>query len=871
MEQEEKKKKGRPKKANQEELTQEKSTDAADAETAQEKKPSRRTGRPKKAADADTKEEKAEAETKIGEAAEKAEAEPKRRTKKSAAAEKTDKESSSVEKKEDKKTAAAKKTSSSKVSRKKKNEEPLTEEKQETLAIESHNRLALEGGEKKQLPHGENKKELPQAKEKKSLPKAKEKKELPRSEEKKILPQAEEKKILPEAEEKKQLPEVDHTLKVPAHPEAKDIVPYEKGQLVAVDGVRTEEPKAEPKSKAGSGKKRSQRKKAKEPNELKEQKEQKERADFVAGVNGIVENNGEESLSAFGEQAGLGVLGVIEEAPVVEAVLPLVQENEKTGKKSRKRGRRKKNQKQAESAAAQDFDVAPIVEDGELARIEAEESLKAANKAKETEKSAKKEHVRRVLYVSSVPDEQAEVVITENGIVSEYFIEMAHQSKIRGNIYKGVINNVDTNLQAVFVNFGGGKNGFLQIDEVHPEYYLSPHDDTSTKYPPIQKVLKVGQEILVQVVKEPNGSKGAFLTTWLSLAGRYLVLTPGQEQVGVSRKVEDNEERQRLRALLNGIKPGENMGVIIRTASEGASKANIQKDLQLLKRTWKNIQKLAVKSSAPSLLYQEADLATRAVRDYLNENIDEVWVDSKDVQKSVAELIKVLFPKNKEMLHLHEDSRQSLWERFNIARQLEEVTKREVNLPSGGRLVFDQTEALMAIDINSGKSQGKSNFEAMVYRTNMEAVEAIARHLRLRDIGGQIVIDFIEMRDKSHCREVEKALNQAMKNDRARHDIGKMSSFGLLELVRQRTGSSAISITSEPCPHCRGTGFRRNLEWQAQGVLRDIKSKLAAKNVPSTYVHHVEQEIAFYLLNKKRDRLSELEQEFGVKVEIHLK
>lgn len=861
MEQEEKKKKGRPKKANQEELTQEKSADAADTETAQEKKPSRRAGRPKKAADADIKEEKAEAETNTGEVGGKTEAEPKRRTKKSAAAEKTDKEIPSDEKAEGKKTAAAAKKTSSKGSRKKKSEEALPEEKQEVLAIESHNRLALEGGEKKQLPHGESKKELPQAKEKKSLPKAKEKKELP---------QAEEKKILPEAEEKKQLPEVDHTQKVPAHPEAKDIVPYEKGQLVAVDGVRTEEPKVEPKSKSGSGKKRSQRKKQKEAKDSKEQKEQKERADFVAGVNGIVENNGEESLSAFGEQAGLGVLGVIEEAPVVEAVLPLVQESEKTGKKSRKRGRKKKSQKQVEPAV-QDFDVAPIVEDGELARIEAEESLKAVNKAKETEKSAKKEHVRRVLYVSSVPDEQAEVVITENGIVSEYFIEMAHQSKIRGNIYKGVINNVDTNLQAVFVNFGGGKNGFLQIDEVHPEYYLSPHDDASTKYPPIQKVLKVGQEILVQVVKEPNGSKGAFLTTWLSLAGRYLVLTPGQEQVGVSRKVEDNEERQRLRALLNGIKPGENMGVIIRTASEGASKANIQKDLQLLKRTWKNIQKLAVKSSAPSLLYQEADLATRAVRDYLNENIDEVWVDSKDVQKSVAELIKVLFPKNKEMLHLHEDSRQSLWERFNIARQLEEVTKREVNLPSGGRLVFDQTEALMAIDINSGKSQGKSNFEAMVYRTNMEAVEAIARHLRLRDIGGQIVIDFIEMRDKSHCREVEKALNQAMKNDRARHDIGKMSSFGLLELVRQRTGSSAISITSEPCPHCRGTGFRRNLEWQAQGVLRDIKSKLAAKNVPSTYVHHVEQEIAFYLLNKKRDRLSELEQEFGVKVEIHLK
>lgn len=651
---------------------------------------------------------------------------------------------------------------------------------------------------------------------------------------------------------------------------SKDMLVYEQGQMILVEEKSENKKIAASKKRGRKSKKAAENKEiiASEVNENAKQDE-KDTADFVAGVNGVAEYNGAESLSAYGEQAGLGVLGIIEEAPYIDAVLPLVSDSEKSIKKPRKRGRKKKIQSEADSV--QESENFPIVEDGEIARIEAEETLRKAKKNKKETAKDKKEHVHRVLYVSTVPDEQVEVVITENGVVSEYFVEMAHQSKIRGNIYKGVINNVDTNLQAAFVNFGCGKNGFLQIDEVHPEYYLSLHHETSAKYPPIQKVLKVGQEVLVQVVKEPNGSKGAFLTTWLSLAGRFLVLTPGQEQIGVSRKVEDNEERQRLRALLNGIKPGENMGVIIRTVSEGASKTHIHKDLQLLKRTWKTIQKQVVKSPAPSLVYQEADLATRAVRDYLNEDIDEVWVDSKDVQKSVGELIKVLFPKNKEMLHLYDDKRQTLWEHFNITRQLDEVTKREVNLPSGGRLVFDQTEALMAIDINSGKSQGKSNFEAMVYRTNMEAVEAIARHLRLRDIGGQVVIDFIEMRDKNHCREVENALHAAMKRDRARHDIGKLSGFGLLELVRQRIGSSVISISSEPCPHCRGTGFRRNLEWQAQGVLRDIKSKLAGKNVPATYVHHVEQEIAFYLLNKKRDRLSELEHEFNVRIEIHLK
>lgn len=499
---------------------------------------------------------------------------------------------------------------------------------------------------------------------------------------------------------------------------------------------------------------------------------------------------------------------------------------------------------------------------------------------------------KRVLYMSVVPEEQVEVVITDNGQVTEYFVEMAHQAKIRGNIYKGVINNVDTNLQAAFVNFGSGKNGFLQIDEVHPEYWLTPHDaGRGPKYPPIQKVLKVGQEVLVQVVKEPAGSKGAFLTTWVSLAGRFLVLTPGQEQIGVSRKVEDPEERSRLKELLAGIDPGEDMGVIIRTASEGASKTSIQKDLQYLKRLWKDLRKRATTEKAPCLIYQEADLASRAVRDYMAEDIREIWVDDEATLESIRETTSLLFPRRQDMVKLHQDPRQTVWERFNLQRQLEEVTSREVILPSGGRLVFDQTEALMAIDINSGKTQGKSNFEAMVFRTNMEAAEAIARHLRLRDIGGQVVIDFIEMRDRNHCRDVEKTLRNAMRLDRARHDVGHMSSFGLLELVRQRTGTSAISISSEPCPYCRGTGVRRNMEWQALHALRDLQSKLV-KNTPSdngknrkgdhaaknghagnggAFVYEAEPELGMYLLNKKRDRLLELESRFNTPIEISLK
>ena len=551
------------------------------------------------------------------------------------------------------------------------------------------------------------------------------------------------------------------------------------------------------------------------------------------------------------------------------------QKDERKGKKGKKSKESPKAAKENESAR----ETQPS-KDGQSAQ----DTKSVRDERRNTEKNAA---VRRVLYISTVPEEQVEAVITEDGLVTEYFVEMAHQVKIRGNIYKGIINNIDTNLQAAFVNFGNGKNGFLQIDEVHPEYYLVPHDPSQgPKYPPIQKVLKVGQEVLVQVVKEPAGTKGAFLTTWISIAGRFLVLTPGQEQIGVSRKVEDPEERSRLKELLNDIQPGENMGVIIRTASEGVSKASIQQDLQLLQKLWKEIQKKAPTAKSPSLIYQEADLATRAVRDYLTEDIEEIWTDDEDTKARVEEIAGVIYPDRAELVKLHKEQRQTLWERFGLLKQLESVTSREVVLPSGGRLVFDQTEALMAIDINSGKTQGKTNFEAMVFRTNMEAAEAIARHLRLRDIGGQVVIDFIEMRDKSHCREVERTIRNAMRKDRARHDVGHMSSFGLLELVRQRTGTSAISITSEPCPHCHGTGVRRNMEWQAIQTMRDLRAKLyktldsgrgkkndakADKAEPSLFIYETDAELALYILNRKRDRIAALEEKFGVRIEIRLK
>ncbi|MEG2172717.1 MAG: Rne/Rng family ribonuclease [Desulfovibrionaceae bacterium] len=494
------------------------------------------------------------------------------------------------------------------------------------------------------------------------------------------------------------------------------------------------------------------------------------------------------------------------------------------------------------------------------------EAPEDADEARDSEKVG-----RRKMFISVVPGEQVEVALVEEGAIHEYYLEMLHQAKTKGNIYKGVIHNIDTNLQAAFVNYGANKNGFLQIDEVHPEYYLTHHETMKgKKFPPMQKVLKAGQEVLVQVVKEPSGSKGAFLTTWLSLAGRFLVLTPGQEQIGVSRKVENDEERARLREMMNGIDPGEGLGVIVRTVSAGTSKTTLKNDLQYLKRVWKDIRKRGTSEPTPALIYQEPGLAERAVRDYLTDDVCEVWVDDGPEAESLRETVSLLFPRKGDLVKVHSDLRQTLWERFNIQRQLEQIYSREVILPSGGRLVFDQTEALMAIDINSGKISGKGNFEAMALRTNVEAAECIARQLKLRDIGGQIVIDFIEMRDKNHIRDVEKTLRNAMKNDRARHDVGRMSSFGLLEIVRQRTASSALAITMEPCPACGGTGLRRNIEWHALQVMREI-ARLARLCSSGPCQIELATELGLYLLNHKRDRLREMEKQYNVPIEIKIR
>ena len=522
--------------------------------------------------------------------------------------------------------------------------------------------------------------------------------------------------------------------------------------------------------------------------------------------------------------------------------------------RSRSRGRRSGKAKQAVECAPGELAVEVELEtdDGEV-----------LTKVAECKKKRKK------MFIGVLPGELVEVVLTEDGAVQEYYVEMLHQVKAKGNIYKGYIHNIDSALQAAFVNYGAERNGFLQIDEVHPEYYQGSYPlKKGARYPLMQKVLKAGQEVLVQVVKEPTGKKGAFVTSYLSLPGRYFVYTLGRDQQGVSRKIEDEKERERLKGIIDQISPPDGVGLIVRTAGIGRAKTELMRDYKYLHRLWGDIKKKVGTEKAPALVYKEMELSVRAARDYLTQEVSEVWVDDPDTAAQIREYVALAFPKSPDMVKVHTDHDRTLWERFGLTKQVEQIYSREVTLPSGGRLVFDHTEALTSVDINSGKIGGEQSFAKMALKTNTEAALEIARQLRLRDIGGQIVIDFIEMKDGKHLREVEKIMRQALKTDRARTDVSGISPFGLMELVRQRLGSSAISVSTEPCPCCGGTGIRRNLEWQAMQAMKTIHRLLRRPGCPNPLQVPVGQELALYMLNNKRELLTEMGARVDTRVEI---
>lgn len=460
----------------------------------------------------------------------------------------------------------------------------------------------------------------------------------------------------------------------------------------------------------------------------------------------------------------------------------------------------------------------------------------------------------------SVDHDEWRAAVVNDGRLEQLEIEPVARDSCKGNIYRAVIARVEPSLQSAFVDFGRDKQGFLPVGEIHPKLRPANVD----KRAPIQEQIKAGREILVQVVRDEIGNKGATLSTFVSLPGRYLVLMPESEKSGVSRKLGD-AARARVKDLTENMKVPDGFGLIVRTAGETATKLELSKDLVYLNRLWAHINKSFESGKGAELLYMERTLPVRFVRDYFMRDVNEVIVDDEDTLAEVASYIKLLMPRNLSAIERYSGA-VPLFARYGIQGQVESVFSRQVPLPSGGSIVIDQTEALVSVDVNSGRVKGK-DIEETARATNIEAAQEIARQLVLRDLGGLVVVDFIDMRERKYVREVEAAVKQAMKSDKARHKIGDISEFGLLELSRQRLKSSVNKGVFEPCKHCSGTGFYRTTAAVASSVMRRIYEYIAQGEVRYV-IALVPPDAASYLLNSKRKELAMVEREYHVSIEI---
>jgi ribonuclease E len=471
------------------------------------------------------------------------------------------------------------------------------------------------------------------------------------------------------------------------------------------------------------------------------------------------------------------------------------------------------------------------------------------------------------LLINAVDPEEYRIALIEDGILEEFYIETAAREQIRGNIYKGMVAHIEPALQAAFVDYGGGKNGFLQADEIHPEYHhesTGPSDTQPRVRIPIQKLIHRGQEILVQVTKEESGNKGVALTTYISLPGRELVLTPGQPGVGVSRKIEEEAERDRLKTTIGQLKIPDEIGVIVRTAGAGKKKQELAKNLDSLLKLWEEIRTRAMEQPAPSLVYKEMDLAMRTLRDLFTPDIQEILIDNKEIYKQVRDFLSLIAPKQRNQVKLYKETRP-IFSKHQVENQIETIFQNRVKLKSGGHIVVDSTEALVAVDVNSGRSIKEKQIEETAFKTNLEAAEEIARQLRLRDLGGLIVIDFIDMKGVKNQNEVVKVMKNHLKRDKARTTVSKISKFGLLELSRQRIRPPIQFGTYYTCPACQGKGLVRSIETLALMYLRKIGLGISKGNVASVN-GELPLEVANYLLNKKREELTRLEERHHVSI-----
>ncbi len=504
------------------------------------------------------------------------------------------------------------------------------------------------------------------------------------------------------------------------------------------------------------------------------------------------------------------------------------------------------------------------------------------------------------LLIDAAHVEETRVAVVDDTYLEEFDSEHFSKKQLKSNIYLAKVVRIEPSLQAAFVEYGGDKHGFLPFSEIHPDYYRIPmsdrkalvqelpkesidHDslegdensDESEKATKskrnyrykIQEVIQKRQILLVQVIKEQRANKGAALSTFLSLAGRYCVLIPnaGSRNGGISRKIQDDSDRKRLKEVLNDLEIPEGMSLIVRTAGQERSKIEIRRDYEYLIHVWEEIRSKTLESIAPCLIHEEGDLVKRAIRDIYTREIDEVLIEGEDAYKEAKAFMKILMPSHAKKVKLYKDTQVPLFHKFKVEQHIEKMMFPKVELASGGSVVINHTEALVAIDVNSGRSTRERNIDVTALKTNLEAAQEIARQLRLRDLSGLLVVDFIDMEDNNHIQQVERKFKEALKPDRARIQLGRISQFGLLELSRQRLRPSLIETHTSPCTHCHGTGIVRSTESLSLQILRAIERE-AVKGKAAELQIAVPKSVDLYLLNQKRREITLIENRFDVSI-----
>lgn len=510
--------------------------------------------------------------------------------------------------------------------------------------------------------------------------------------------------------------------------------------------------------------------------------------------------------------------------------------------------------------------------------------------------------MKKEMLVNVLQPEESRIAIVEDGVLEELYVERNSLENYVGNVYKGRVVNIEPSIQAAFVDFGVGRNGFLHVSDVEYQYYKHlvpegaesspkgggdrksggdkksngdtrrprgrrPNDRNVRSKPPIQEIFKRGSEVLVQVIKEGLGSKGPTLSTYISIPGRYLVLMPGLQRVGVSRKISDDDVRRKLRAALHELNPPAGLGFIIRTAGLDRSQKDLQRDLNYLLRLWKTIVRRLKNENSPCDIYEESDMITRTIRDIYTSEIESLWIDHDEAYERAREFMKIVMPRQVNRIKKYE-GKDPLFTKYGIESEIARIQARHVPLEAGGSIVIDQTEALVAIDVNSGNFRADDDAEQTAYQMNLRAAEEIARQIRLRDLGGVIVNDFIDMRDERHRRGVEKALRDAVRRDRARTKVLRISPFGLIEMTRQRIRPSLKRSVFSDCPCCDGTGHVKTAESMAIEVMRLLMTSANHPDV-SRVSMEVHEQVSNYLNNLRRKDITSLEDEYNVVVGIH--